>query len=323
MNFLKTTLLAAALAASLACGTQSGNSAPAQSVPSEQKGVGGDATAPASQTAMPARRDEGSAGRLTAYDALASSPGSGAVTTMVSDKAAPPVTERRIIRNATLTVDVENPAEGQRKIASAAEQFGGYVVTSDSRLQARGDGKTAEVVTVEVRVPFQQFDAMLGAIRGVGGRVREEKITGQDVTEEYIDLEARIRTQRALEAQFLEIMKGARAVSDALEVQRELANVRTEIERVEGRRRFLENQTSLSTIKVTLQPPAPLVNASGFGYGLRDAFGDGVDAAAAILLGLVRVFIALIPVILLVILPLALLVRFIIRRLRRRKTDLT
>ena len=77
------------------------------------------------------------------------------------------------------------------------------------------------------------------------------------MTEEYIDLEARLRAQRALEAQFLEIMKTANKVSDALEVQRELANVRSEIERVEGRRRFLENQSSLSTIKVVLQTPAP------------------------------------------------------------------
>ncbi len=84
------------------------------------------------------------------------------------------------------------------------------------------------------------------------------------MTEEYIDLEARIRTQQALEAQFLEIMKGAKEVSDALQVQRELANVRTEIERVEGRRRFLESQTSLSTIKVTLEPARAARQHDGF-----------------------------------------------------------
>jgi hypothetical protein len=113
-------------------------------------------------------------------------------------------------------------------------------------------------------------------------------------------------------------MKSAREVEDALQVQRELANVRSEIERLEGRRRFLENQTSLSTVKVTLQPPAQLVNASGFGYGLRDALGDGVEAAATITLGLVRVFLALIPLALFVGLPLFLLARFVIRRVRRR-----
>src|SRR6202011_3293944 len=107
------------------------------------------------------------------------------------------------------------------------------------------------------RVPASQFNASVEEIRHVGGdlsKVRQEKISGQDVTEEYIDVEARIKTKKALEAQFLEIMKQAHKVSDALEVQSELANVRTDIERMEGRRRYLDNQSSLSTISVTLQP---------------------------------------------------------------------
>jgi hypothetical protein len=65
------------------------------------------------------------------------------------------------------------------------------------------------------------------------------KTTGQDVTEEYIDLEARLRSKKALEAQFLEIMKQAHKISDALEVQSQIADVRADIERIEGRRRFL------------------------------------------------------------------------------------
>lgn len=238
-----------------------------------------------------------------------------------ADAAQPAPVERKIIRNAELTVVTDQPSEAMRRVASLAEARGGFVVTSETRQQGGGEGGgTYEVVTVEVRVPAAQFDAAVGEIRGVGSRVAVEKITGRDVTEEYIDLEARIRTQRALEEQFLEIMKGARAVADALQVQRELANVRGEIERLEGRRRFLENQTSLSTIKVTLQSSAPLVDASGFGRGLRDALGDGVDAALTVTLVLVRVFLALIPVALFVGLPAYLLVRFAVRRARRRRT---
>nr|MBA3241490.1 DUF4349 domain-containing protein [Acidobacteriota bacterium] len=229
--------------------------------------------------------------------------------------------ERKIIRNATLTVETPTPAEAQRRIASIAAARDGFVVTSESRQQGGGDDNVTpyEVVTLEIRVPFAQFDAVMGEIRGIGSRVTAEKITGQDVTEEFIDLEARIRTQKALEGQFLEIMKRASKVSDALEVQSELANVRTEIERLEGRRRFLENQTSLSTIKVTLQPPAPLVSASasGFFHSIGRAFGDGIDIAASITLALIRIILALIPILVLVVLPLALLLRFAIRRARR------
>src|SRR5262249_21206867 len=143
------------------------------------------------------------------------------------------------------------------------------------------------VVNVVVRVPAQKFETAMEEIRGVGGRILHEKRSGQDVTEEYIDLEARIRTKRALEPQFLEIMKQAHKVSDALEVQNQLAEVRTEIERLEGRRRFLENQSALSTINIALSTHTPVVAATtrGFFYDLKAAFGDGVDTGAEIILG--------------------------------------
>jgi hypothetical protein len=231
--------------------------------------------------------------------------------------------ERKIIRDADINLEVASPAEGQRKLASIAEAHGGFVVTSEARLQDTDsrEAQPTEIVTVQMRVPASRFDAALAEIRAVGSRVRAEKQAGKDVTEEFIDLDARLRTQRALEAQFLEIMKRATKVSDALEVQTQLAEVRTEIERVEGRRRFLENQAALSTINATLQPPASLVsvNTKGFFYGLKSAFGDGIDIAAAIILGLIRLGIALVPVLLLIVLPLALLWRYLLRpRFRRR-----
>ena len=223
--------------------------------------------------------------------------------------------ERKIVRNAELTVEVAQPAEAQRKLAALTEARGGFVVSSEAR-QSDNTAQQAEVINIIMRVPAAQFDAVLGEIRGLGNRIRQEKTTGQDVTEEYIDLEARLRTQRALEAQFLEIMKQAHKVSDALEVNRQLAEVRGVIEQVEGRRRFLENQAALSTIKVTLQTPAPLVsaNTSGFFAGIKEALGDGVDIAASIILVLIRLIVAAIPVLLLIVLPLTLLRRFWRRR---------
>ena len=159
-------------------------------------------------------------------------------------------------------------------------------------------------------------------VRAVGVRIIQEKVTGQDVTEEFMDLEARIKNQKALELQFLEIMKRAGKVEDALSVQRELAEVRTEIEKLEGRRRFLENQASLSTINVTLQPPTQIVNATGFWYSVKTAFSDGVDVAVGIILFFIRAVIALAPVLVLIVLPLGLLARLGIRIVRRRKAAL-
>ncbi|HWW75533.1 MAG TPA: DUF4349 domain-containing protein [Pyrinomonadaceae bacterium] len=231
---------------------------------------------------------------------------------------APPVpVERKIIRDATLTVEVDEPSKALPRLASLAESRGGFVVNTESRQQTGGDGGRAyETITVQMRVPAAQFDAALAEIRAAG-RVTSEKISGKDVTEEYIDLEARLRTQRALEAQLLEIMKQAHSVSDAMAVQRGLADVRTEIERVEGRRRFIENQASLSTINVTLTPPSPLVSTTGFFRSVAAAFGQGLDIAAAVTLFLIKAVLALLPVVLIIGVPAYFILRFLFRRLRR------
>jgi hypothetical protein len=226
--------------------------------------------------------------------------------------------DRKIIRNADLTLEVGAPAEVQRKITSIAESLGGFVVTSESKLQQIGDSKQELVVNLVIRVPATQFGSALDQIRNTGSRVLQEKMTGQDVTEEFIDLEARIKTQKALELQFLEIMKQAGKVPDALEVQRQIAEVRTEIEKLEGRKRFLENRASLSTITVNLQSPTAIaVNTSGFGRNIREAIADSVELAFAIVLFLIRLVIVMIPILILVILPGWFIARVVFRRARK------
>ena len=207
--------------------------------------------------------------------------------------------DRKIIRNGELVIETESPNEGLRKITVAAESHGGFVVTSEFKQNPAAPGaKPNQTVTVVARVPSSSFSATLEQIRGVGDRVVQEKISGQDVSEEYLDVQARLRNKKALEGQFLDIMKQARKVEDALEVQSQLADVRTDIERLEGRRRFLENQSALSTITTTLQMPQPIIaaSASGFGSTIKRAFGDAVDVAASILLFVIQAVIVMIPV---------------------------
>lgn len=227
--------------------------------------------------------------------------------------------DRKILRNADLTLEVSAPQETQRKISSIAESAGGFVVTSESKERQTADGAVHELeVNLVIRVPAAQFGPTLDQIRSAGNRVVQEKITGQDVTEEFIDLEAHLKTQTALESQFLEIMKQAHKVEDALEVQRQIAEVRSEIEKLEGRKRFLENRASLSTITVSLQTPRAIsVNTSGFGRDVREAVADSVQVAIAIVLFLIRFVIVMIPVFLLIILPGYLIARHFLRRARK------
>jgi hypothetical protein len=265
---------------------------------------------------LPAATPQANAAGLVAGQAMQAVPPS--VTRLKSAESAQASTqasERKIIRNAELRIETGEPAEGQRKIGAIAEKHGGFVVTSEAR-QNDGGGQPATTVNVIVRVPAARFAAALDEILGTGGRLLHRKDTGQDVTEEYIDLEASLRTKRALESQFLEIMKQARKVSEALEVQTQLTEVRTEIEQIEGRRRFLENQAALSTITITLQTPVPFTATSprGFWHDLRSASGDGVEIALSIVLDLLRSVIAMSPILLLIVLPGWLLLKFVRRR---------
>jgi hypothetical protein len=227
---------------------------------------------------------------------------------------ADPAQERKVIRNAELTLELKSPDEGKRRIESIAEAYHGFVVSSEVVSQEEGTSRAS--VTVVLRIPADKFANALEDIRRLGYKISREKITGQDVTEEFVDLEARLKAKRAVETQFLEIMKQARQVSDALEVQKALGEVRSEIEQIEGRRRFLENQVSLSTFTITLQTPAPLMSATGtsFFQGVKQAFGEGFDAALEIILWLIRFVLVLIPIVIFVVLPVVLLWRRFHRR---------
>ena len=227
--------------------------------------------------------------------------------------------DRKIIRDADLTIEVNSTTEAQQKVTSIAESNGGFVVTSEAKQKENSDpAKRTLDIKLIIRVPSTQFNSALQQIEGLATNMPQRNVSGQDVTEEFIDIEARIKTQKALELQFLEIMKKANKVEDALEVQRQIADVRTEIEKLEGRKNFLANRSSLSTITVNIQTPTPIVvSATGFGRTVRDAVSDSLDLASGIVLFLVRFVIVTIPVFVFVILPLGLIALYFKRRAHR------
>ena len=225
--------------------------------------------------------------------------------------------DRKIIRNADLSLEADSPESALQKITAIAESKGGFVVESQEN---SSDVKTTEhdVVTMSIRVPAAKFNEALEEIRKTATRVIVENVKGEDVTEEFIDIEARLKTQKALEAQFIEIMKRASSVPEALNVQRELAEVRGEIEKIEGRKRFLENQSSLSTIKIRLQTPTAFTaNSTGFFYKLAQSFTVGFEFALNVVLGLVTFFVAIIPFAVIFGLPAFFIVRYFWRRQNR------
>jgi len=235
-----------------------------------------------------------------------------AATKETTDTGSP--VKRKIIRNADLSLESPKPAEAQQKITSIAESKGGFVVSS--KKSSEGELlRDRESVEMTVRVPADVFDDALTEIRKTASRVVVEEVTGKDVTEEFVDLEARLKNKKALEAQFLEIMKRAASVEDALKVQSDISDVRGEIEQIQGRMRFHQNQSALSTISIKIVLPAEVTaNSKGFFSELRKVFSDSIESALGFLLGLFRFILAIIPFLLLVVLPSAVVLRYFLKK---------
>jgi hypothetical protein len=224
------------------------------------------------------------------------------------------------VKKASLELAVGELGTAQAAATRIAEGEGGFVASTARDAVAEAAGRSTGSVTLTLRVPAARFTAALDALRRLGRGAGSEHVGTEDVSEEFIDLEARIHNQRELETQFLEILKRAAKVEDALNVQRELANVRTDIERMEGRRRFLEHETALSTITLVLSPVRPLVSASlgDFSDAVARAASDSVNLGAGIVTGTVRGLGILVPVAFLLGLPFFLVRSAFRRRAQRR-----
>ena len=228
--------------------------------------------------------------------------------------------DRKIIRNAELDLETDSPEDSQRKITAIAELRGGFVVESQQS-SSEVTAKSRDIVSMTVRVPSATFSDTLADIRNTSTRVVMETVKGQDVTEEFIDIEAQLKAKKALEQQFMEIMKRAHTVGDALDVHSQLADVRSEIERIEGRKRFLENQSSMSTIKIRLQTAKVFAATSvGFSGRLGQSFSAGADVALNFVLGLVTFVVAILPFALFIGLPVFGVIRYVLKRQSRPRT---
>lgn len=274
----------------------------------------------ASSSTVVAQKDTAPAKEAAKTQRYGAQPQQVSLTDVDKEGSTAEAAERKIIRNADITIEVPSTTDAQHRITSIAEAHSGFVVTSEAKQRESNDPaqRTLDIKLV-VRVPSNQFGSAFDEIRKLAGNTPEEQVNSQDVTEDFIDLEARIKTQKALEAQFLEIMRGANKIADALEVQRQLAEVRTDIEKLEGRKRFLENRSSLSTINVNILAPKPMlaVTETGFRHSLREAVSDSVSMATDIALFFARFVIMMVPISLLILLPAGLVVRYLMRRAKR------
>lgn len=209
--------------------------------------------------------------------------------------AAPVPTARMIIKTAELFCEVENFEAAAGRMRALAEESGGYLVSAQTSV--RDDNRKSGMLTL--RVPADKFETTLAALKKLVKKVETENLSGNDVTEEFYDLTARLENKRRAEQRFLEILKTANKTSEILEVEQALVNVREEIERLEGRKRFLSDQVALSTITVRLFEPRPLITTGrdSFWGKLKRGFENGLAGFGDVLSGTITFVIAVLPLV--------------------------
>jgi len=164
------------------------------------------------------------------------------------------VTEQKIIKTASLAITVDDVDKSVNQISNEATLINGFVQNSSVRENEKGQ-KYANLI---IRVPVKDFDSLISKIKSYAKLVEREDVSGREVTEEYVDLQADLTHNQAVEAQYLELLKRAQKVEEIIAVREKLDQVQGEIERLKGRMRYLDNQTEMSTIAVSISSEAQI-----------------------------------------------------------------
>jgi hypothetical protein len=159
--------------------------------------------------------------------------------------------DRYLIKNSTLTLEAADVRGAARKLTELAKALQGYV--SDSREAVDGVGNRS--VTLTMRVPYQQFENAGGQIEALG-KLQDKQVSAEDVTEEFVDTTARVRNLKKSEERLLTHLSHTGKLADTLAIENELTRVREEVEKSEGRLRFLAHRVAYSTFNVTFRETA-------------------------------------------------------------------
>ncbi|NUM52343.1 MAG: DUF4349 domain-containing protein [Candidatus Hydrogenedentes bacterium] len=202
----------------------------------------------------------------------AGTPGAGGLASLASSQ--PDV---YLIKNATVTVECDDARTATNTLVGTLQSAGAYVSNLNEFVDALG----RRTVTMQVRVPADKFDQSISSLESLG-KILNKQVSTEDVTEEYVDTDSRVRNLKKTEERLIDHLNRAAQLEDILRVENELTRVREQIERMEGRLRFLTNRVSFSTITVTLQekakaepivPPQSFSTAKEFSEAIRSLVG--------------------------------------------------
>lgn len=186
--------------------------------------------------------------------------------------------DQRVIQDATVELRIKAGSfdEVYGRAIGIAEAAGGFLASS--HVGSPSDDST-QTGTLVVRVPSDRFLKVLDEFRKLGN-VQQIQTSSQDVSDEFVDLQARLKNQQAQQTVLLDLMRRAQTIQESIAVQNQLSQVTQEIERIEGRIRFLNSRTSFSTISLSLLGPAPATKSHPFSVWEWSGIGDAVKTAA-------------------------------------------
>lgn len=225
---------------------------------------------------------------------------------------------QKVISDAQLQIEVESGTfqSAFEQALLIADRYGGYIISSGS--QASGEEGSIKSGTIAVRVPAASFSRALNDADKVGD-VKNRQIQTQDVTEEYVDLQARITNSQAHVKALLDLLARAKTVDEILQVQQVLTSAQQQLEELQGRLRFLDEHTSYSTITMAIYETGVVVTPAGE-WGITKAFKDALHNLVKAMNAIVRGLGVLIPV-LVVLAIIAYIVYRIVRVSTRRRRE--
>lgn len=227
--------------------------------------------------------------------------------------------ERKVMYQANVDIKVQNLEKAKEQMDTYVQNKKGYLV--DSSQSRVGNEITSRI---SYRIPRDSFDGFLDYLKQVAKEIPSQNISGQDVTEEYVDLESRLKAKKTVEKRLLALMKEAKSTKDLLQVSEQLAQVQEQIEQMKGRKNYLDHRTLYSTVTIQATQESPLNPPEG-GAGIVERMKSSFDQSIRWLLdGLQGMLVVgaflIMPVIVLGII--ALLVFFGFRLCRRYKKRL-
>jgi hypothetical protein len=190
--------------------------------------------------------------------------------------------EQKIIKTARLAFETKDVEATHKKILQLASQYKGLVQNDNS-----GKDYNRIYKNMTVRIPTENFQQFIDGISEGVAYFDQKDISRQDVSEEFVDLEARLKAKRVLEERYLELLKKANKVEEMLQIERELSNIREEIEAKQGRLQYLQSQVSMSTVNIEFyKTTAETGITQSYGQKMKNALQGGWNGISVFFLGI-------------------------------------